>query len=535
MTKRTLLAISIAALGSASVQAAPFLPMDARGLAMGNTGVASAKRAHAPAYNPSLLSQAEYDDDFEIILPQAGVTVADDNEVFKTFQDINDDLFPQFQDLFDDSINDNFNDQVQAVSDAADALSAAIPSTADAINNDATTIAAVRSANNNLKSALEDVSAQLTNVDNLSARLTSDLNKVSGQQVRGRLGVATAIAFPGKEFAAALSIDGDVTFSGRSYFTTEDAALINAYSDAGLAMTSEATALTGDIETLLQNAEDGTATLQQVLAADSNAQDVQNFTSDTVSTAAGDINIINNGQLSSAAEDPDMNSRLELVAVAVTNIGASFSREFTIAEKKIAIGVTPKLQRVMTLHYIAEADYDGKIDEQDLQDNSETFNHFNMDVGASFRFGDTNKWMFGIVGKNLIPGEYRTKDAEIRGSLTNQTAPGPIINLDPQFRAGIAFNGNWTSLALDVDLMENKPIAFEQPTQYVNLGAEFDLFETLQLRAGYRTNLSVSDAEVASIGLGFSPFGLHVDLALLANPNDVEREAGVALETGFYF
>ena len=112
---------------------------------------------------------------------------------------------------------------------------------------------------------------------------------------------------------------------------------------------------------------------------------------------------------------------------------------------------------------------------------------------------------------------------------------GPEISLKPQYRAGLAFNGDWTTVAIDVDLTENDPIAWENPTQYAAIGAEFDVFDTLQLRAGYRTNLSVSDAEVASIGFGFSPFGLHIDIAAMANPNDVEKEAGVALETGFYF
>lgn len=532
--KRTLLAVTIATLGSASVQASPFLPMDARGLSMGNTGVASAKRAHAPAYNPSLLSQAEHDDDFAILFPQVGVTVADDNEVIDTFKDINDDLIPRFEDTLDSGNND-LGDKIQAVSDAANALAAAVPATADEINNAAATIAAIDSANKNLKAALADVETELTNVGSLTSELTNALSSVSGDQVRGRLGMASAIAIPSKSLAGAISFKTDLTFSGRTYFTSEDSALLNAYSAAGLELTNAADSLTDDIDTLLGNANNGTATLDQVLAADGAAQSLQNFTSGNVTTAGGDISIIENGTLSSDAEDAEMNSKLEIVAVAVGELGISLSREFTIMEKKVAVGITPKYQRIMTLHYITEVDNEDEIDEQDLEDSSETFNQFNLDVGASFRFGATNKWIVGVVGKNLLGGKFDTKDAEVRGSLTGETAAGPTIHLDPQFRAGVAFNGDWTTFALDVDLAENKPIAFEQPTQYVALGAEFDLFKTLQLRAGYRTNLSVADADVASIGLGLSPFGLHIDLALMANPNDPEKEIGAALETGFYF
>jgi hypothetical protein len=83
--------------------------------------------------------------------------------------------------------------------------------------------------------------------------------------------------------------------------------------------------------------------------------------------------------------------------------------------------------------------------------------------------------------------------------------------------------------------MENDPVAFEKPTQYASIGAELDVYDTLQLRLGYRTNLSVSDSAVASVGLGFSPFGVHLDIAAMANPSDPEKEAGAALELGFYF
>ena len=535
MTKRTLLAVSIAALGAASVQAAPFLPMDARGLAMGNTGVASAKRAHAPAYNPSLLSQAEYDDDFAIILPQAGVTIADDDEVIDTFTDLNEDLVPMFQDMFDDANTGNLNSSLDAVNSAADTLSAAMPSDISAINGVDEKIAEVRTANNNLKDALSDLDNQLASLDGINTELTQALNDVSGSQLRARLGVSTAIAFPGKEFAAALSVSGEASFSGRALFSSDDATLINAYSTAGQGMTDAAQNLTDTINSGLDKAESDSLTQEDLDAANSEVDDVQNYTSDTVHTAAGDINIIEGGQLSSAAEDAEMNSYVQVVGVAVTNIGISFSREFTIADQKVAIGITPKLQRVMTLHYVAEADYEDGIDEDQLRDDSETFNQFNMDVGASYRFGSTNKWVAGVVVKNLLGGEFETRQTVIHGSATNEMVDGPVINLDPQFRAGVAFNGDWTTVALDVDLMENKPVAFEQPTQVVNLGTEFDIFETVQFRAGYRTNLSTSQSDVMSLGFGFSPWGVHIDIAALANPDRVEKEAGVALETGFYF
>ena len=58
MIKRALLATSIAMAFMQHASATPLLPIDSRGLAMGSTGAASAKLAHAPQYNPALLSTA---------------------------------------------------------------------------------------------------------------------------------------------------------------------------------------------------------------------------------------------------------------------------------------------------------------------------------------------------------------------------------------------------------------------------------------------------------------------------------------------
>src|SRR5690554_5028766 len=127
MLKRTVLATAVAALTIPAATAAPYQPMDARGLAMGNTGVASAMRAHAPAYNPSMLAQEFGKDGFAILLPQVGVSVADEKEMVDTAQDIADFIFPRFEDV------------VQAngtgLEDRIDALQLSITSLENSIDN----------------------------------------------------------------------------------------------------------------------------------------------------------------------------------------------------------------------------------------------------------------------------------------------------------------------------------------------------------------------------------------------------------------
>lgn len=540
--KPSLLATAVAAISALSVHSAmatSFLPMDARGLAMGDTGVASAKRAHAPAYNPSLLSQARSNDDFAIIFPSVGIVVADEEELIDSANDIADITVPKFEDLFDDASGSNFTSAVNDVQVSSTALVDELNSLGNSDGRtDAQKANDLRTANQNFADDLNEVDKQLSEVNSVTKELTDALNSISGDPIRGRAGVGMAVAMPGKKFAAALSVNADVHFSGRTIFTGTDQNLITAYGVAAQGYLDIAQAIPTDIGTLADDVEAGASPTDIQTAATSiqdSLDEFQTYTSDDVETADGFIKIFEGGEISNPAEDPNLDSRVEIIAMAIADVGLSFSREFTIANRKVAIGVTPKLQKIETYHYITEADNEDDIETSDIEDSRATYNHINLDIGASMRFGASNQWMLGVVAKNLIAKDFDLSDAPVQGNTNNLVIEGDSVSLKPQYRAGVSYSNNWVTLAGDLDLVENDPIAYEQATQYAAIGAEFDLYETVQLRAGYRTNLSASNSEVVSIGFGLSPFGLHIDIAALANPSDYKKEAGVALETGFYF
>ncbi len=507
---------------------------------MGSTGVASAKRAHAPAYNPSLLSQAEHDDSFSLLLSAVGVVVADEDEIYDTFKDANDDLVPEFEALFEDNNSSNFNQRLEDLDDAADDLFDAVSALENLNNGNRVQLGTnLETANNNFNQQLQELNDELTKVNSLTSDLSDALNSISNSNIRGRFGATAGLAFPGKSFAGAITLNTEVTFSGRAVYSPEDDNLLNAYGQASGELIENAEQTTGSINTIATQLQDPNnkddITAPTLVSLIDSVESIQNFNSSPVDTAAAqDIRIIENGVLSNAAEDPELNSELEVLAVAVSDVSLSFSREFAFGERKVALGITPKLQKITTFHYVTEADNDDGIDRDEIEDQAEHFTQANLDIGASFRLGSTNKWVVGVVGKNLIGKEFETKDVPVRGGPDGLMASGQTITLDPQWRAGVAFNGDITTLALDVDLVENDPIAFEAPTQYAALGAEVDAWDFLQLRMGYRTNMSVADSDVVSVGLGLS-FGAHLDLALLANPNDIKKEAGFAAELGFNF
>lgn len=548
MIKRSLLATSIAMALVQQAAATPLLPMDARGLAMGSTGVASAKLAHAPQYNPALLSTANEEDDFAIVFPQIGIVVADEDELIETFDDLANEDYKTTQEPIIDHFDTILTNLDSILTDGANSVDQQISNLESLLDDSNTSTAALRNTAANLDVSIGNVQTQTVDLTQTTFDLTSELDNISGSPLRGSLGINGAIAIPSKTFAAAVSVSGSAYFSGRMFFTADDQALLNDYAGAINNYAGEVkdyTAATTLLADTLDNANSASCTttpgtpqclalgaqaVAQRTATEGELTDISNFTA-----SSGDTVIIgtdSNGDLV-IAEDPDLTSNVQIIAVAITEIGLTLSREFVIADKNIAIGITPKLQTIKTFNYVASVE-DEDIEDEDVTDTEQDFSSFNIDVGAAYQFGRDKQWQAGLVAKNLLSKEYET-ESNAYGPAGDLQVAKTKVSLDTQFRAGISHTTGWSVVAIDLDLMENDPVAFESATQYASIGAEFDLFDLLQLRAGYRTNLSASDASVASIGLGFSPFGVHLDVAAMANPSDPKKEAGVAMEFGFYF
>ena len=550
MIKRSLLASSITLAMMQTATAAPLAPIDARGMGMGGTGVASAKLAHAPQYNPALLSTAHEDDDFAIVLPQLGVVVADENEVVDGFDSLVNDEYTQsngqsrtiiehFEDISDE-LNSILSTGPNPIDTQLNNFQTLLDNVPGAGGNDSTTSAQLVNATNQLTTSTGALTGQTQELEDTTLDLTSDLNSLSGKALRGTLGVNGAVAIPSKKFAAAISVGGSAYFSGRMFFTNNDTSLLNGYAEGINAYANAVNDYTQASSTLAS----ATAALESCsgpadCTAKANAVSIAADAADAELTELQDFSYEKDGKTILDTDpgtgeitlDDDLNSNVQIIAVAITELGLTFSRNFDIKGHDIAIGITPKLQQIKTFSYVASVN-DEEIDEDAITDTEQDFSDFNIDAGVAYQFGDSKQWQAGVVAKNLLSNEY---EAVSNTNATLGEAVKTTISLDTQFRAGVSHTTDWTVVAVDLDLMENDPVAFEAPTQYASIGAEFDLFDTLQLRAGYRNNLSESDASVVSVGLGVSPFGVHFDLAAMANPSDPKKEAGVAMEFGFYF
>ncbi|MFP3874623.1 MAG: conjugal transfer protein TraF, partial [Thiohalophilus sp.] len=130
------------------------------------------------------------------------------------------------------------------------------------------------------------------------------------------------------------------------------------------------------------------------------------------------------------------------------------------------------------------------------------------------------RWQAGVVMRNIREQTYTTSDYQ-------------TVKIEPQTRAGLAYNGDVITVAVDYDLQENDPlVAGADKTRMLAAGLEFDVFSTLKLRAGYTKNtaeVSGPDDDLLSAGLGLNILGLQVDAAVMGNDNNLSGfvQAGV--------
>lgn len=227
--------------------------------------------------------------------------------------------------------------------------------------------------------------------------------------------------------------------------------------------------------------------------------------------------IINN-IVSYRLDDPSalFTSNAQVRAALVTEFGLSLARQKKVFGTPVAVGFTPKFVHVRTYDYRFEA-RDMRLSEPvNWKTGEKVHNGFNADLGFARDYG--KGWKGGLAIKNIIPYSYRT-------------VLGNTVEFEPLARLGVMRQLRWAAVTVDVDLTENVPVGVEDKTRYINFGAEADAWRTVQLRLGYRHNLSSDQPGTMAVGLGFSPWGVHIDAGAAIN----RHEIAVAAQTGFRF
>lgn len=226
--------------------------------------------------------------------------------------------------------------------------------------------------------------------------------------------------------------------------------------------------------------------------------DLQSF----VDVDPADVNALRNpGQL------PSLLSQARVVGVAVTEVGVSLATAFGEGAERIAVGITPKHQRVDSYNYavIANSFDAGNFDDDQYTDDDSAFN---VDVGVAWEPGAG--FTLGVHGRNLVGQTYRTVDTLARSY---------VYDINPTAVVGAAWTTGALTLTGDFDVMpadrfQTSGGLGDDDTRLVRLGGEFDVAGWLQLRAGYQTDLEDTLDDAVSLGLGLAPFGIvRLDLA----------------------
>lgn len=209
---------------------------------------------------------------------------------------------------------------------------------------------------------------------------------------------------------------------------------------------------------------------------------------------------------------PAVASEARVVGAAISEVGVSLATRFDLGGLGLAVGATPKYQRVDTYNYsVNVSTYDANDFSDDQYRNDD--GAFNFDLGAAFEPG--LGFTIGAMGRDLIARDYQTV-----------TTFGEVFTYEvqPQFTLGAAWQIGLLTLAADVELLARERFAdqtlsltslrLSDDVQTARLGAELDLAAWVQLRFGVETDFENTLDDAFSAGLGLSPFDtVHLDVA----------------------
>ena len=217
---------------------------------------------------------------------------------------------------------------------------------------------------------------------------------------------------------------------------------------------------------------------------------------------------------------------LNVQSVQATEIGVSFARDFEVFDRRLSVGIKPKVVD-FTAFSFSESILTISTDGEDLidDDNEQDLGSVgSLDLG--FALDVTDSVLVGLNVRNVI-----SEDFELGGQT---------FEYDTEWEIGIAYSNSFMTLAADYDLTTNKPLlanpAFRAlDRQDIAIGAEFRAGRIVMLRVGAAKNLAdgiPSGAKevryTAGIGIWL---GFNLDIAAIVNDNTV----GVVLQTGFSF
>ncbi|CAH0533986.1 hypothetical protein VST7929_01868 [Vibrio stylophorae] len=194
--------------------------------------------------------------------------------------------------------------------------------------------------------------------------------------------------------------------------------------------------------------------------------------------------------------DPmDMESEVWGLAGGTLDFGIALAKAFHWKEHQLSIGVTPKLQTIYLLNYLATPD-DYDIDDFDIDDHGEHQTHFNLDAGISYQ--PVPQFTLAFAARNLIEQSIHNE-----GEVKSAT-----YLVEPSYSVGASFDNDWFLLSFDWDLTEQRYFKeVDYSTQFARIGLELNAWDWAQIRAGYAASQTDTADDMITAGIGLTPFG----------------------------
>lgn len=206
------------------------------------------------------------------------------------------------------------------------------------------------------------------------------------------------------------------------------------------------------------------------------------------------------------------NTVIEKRGVAVIEHGVSLAQVFTTdfrAFDTFTVGINPKI--VLFEANGASEPVRSADTKVRLKGRPRKSAEFNLDVGLFKELG--RFYSGGLFVRNLIPVKVKYPDAI-----------GGYDMLNTQVRGGVAYERRNRTIEVDVDLIPNNGIGFEDRSRMLSMGGEYYLTEYLQLRAGLRQNLLGERQSLLTLGVGIG-IDYVLDMAVAGNAGELDLTA----------
>ena len=538
-----------------AASAAPFTGNDTRSNAMGSTGVASATSFAASQFNPALLTNFDDKIDFGLQLPSM-VLAIDDGRGFEEaafvvseFKEV--DIFVISAQVGGNANTVSLAEAVRnvrdsaAFSDGADQEEFERFSAANAALNEKVTI--IQTEMNDLDAAVKKSSESFSTLDkkplaflgsigtaislprkNTSAALhinsninlgmltkidQGDLDKISGivAATNGFANESQQVTQLNANFSAALATFNTFDTSVEPC-TSDNAAYQTAFNDLALAQASLYAEVTNEDQTAAIC--DGKGELTQEVQSPIGNTNLASYTSEDGLFVDGELQ-------SSKLEGLGQDSTITILGANLAEVGLSVARDVTFLKQDLSVGITPKLQLIQIFEDTFGFNENNGVQSGDFMENVKFVTTGNLDVGVAKTWPGVMRGRVraGLAIKDIIPQTFKS-------------TAGRKLKMSPKARIGAAYETRFSTLAMDLDLTENKPLGYGSPSRQFGIGGEFDAFNWAKVRAGYRNNLAIKDLHTISTGLGFTPFGIGLDITAWVvptfDPHKAFRDAGIA-------